>query len=184
MVVRVFVTLLEEVWLGQSPSYVPGDVRSMVSSLHPQFNNHSQQDAQELLLFLLNALHDDLKKVDTVSIRLATHHACGGVNYCVSVLQKGATRFSSHRGRKSSGGESTIVTRLFEGQLSYVTLCMRCDQQGQSNQVFTILSLPIPEDVYKCSLQVWVKLSSDKKCTLSSPCEIGRRAQYLHCNCS
>ncbi|XP_046898273.1 putative ubiquitin carboxyl-terminal hydrolase 50 [Hypomesus transpacificus] len=128
MVVRVFVTLLEEVWLGQSPSYVPGDLRSMVSSLHPQFNNHSQQDAQELLLFLLNALHDDLKK-------------------------KGATRFSSRHGRKSPGGESTIITRLFEGQLSYVTLCMRCDQQGQSNQVFTILSLPMPADVYKCSLQ-------------------------------
>ena len=176
MVVRVFVTLLEEVWLGQSPSYVPGDLRSMVSSLHPQFNNHSQQDAQELLLFLLNALHDDLKKVDTASLKpAATHHVCGGVSFCVSVLQKGATRFSSRHGRKSPGGESTIITRLFEGQLSYVTLCMRCDQQGQSNQVFTILSLPMPADVYKCSLQVWVKLSSDKKCTCLSLCEIGCR---------
>eukprot|EP00063_Salmo_salar_P063835 XP_014038670.1 PREDICTED: putative ubiquitin carboxyl-terminal hydrolase 50 [Salmo salar] len=60
-VAGVFVQLLQEVWQGQGGTTSPGEVRALVSSLHPQFNNQSQQDAQELLLLLLNALHDDLK---------------------------------------------------------------------------------------------------------------------------
>lgn len=59
----VFVRLLEEMWLGKSSSCAPVEARTVLCSILPQFNNHSQQDAQELLLFLLNALHDDLKKV-------------------------------------------------------------------------------------------------------------------------
>lgn len=50
--------------------------------------------------------------------------------------------------------ESTIVSHLFEGQLSYMTLCMHCDHQAYSTQTFTVLSLPIPTDIIKCSIQV------------------------------
>lgn len=50
--------------------------------------------------------------------------------------------------------ESTIVSHLFEGQLSYVTLCMQCSLQAVSTQAFTVLSLPIPSDIIKCSIQV------------------------------
>ena len=54
----------------------------------------------------------------------------------------------------STAAESTIVSHLFEGQLSYMTVCMHCDQQAHSTQSFTILSLPIPADIIKCSIQV------------------------------
>ena len=50
-------------WMGGCASYAPVETRSVLCSILPQFNNYSQQDAQELLLFLLNLLHDDLKKV-------------------------------------------------------------------------------------------------------------------------
>ncbi|KAM6980599.1 ubiquitin carboxyl-terminal hydrolase 50-like [Aplochiton taeniatus] len=130
-VAMVFVRLLDELWLGQSLTCGPEEVRSMVCSLHSQFDNYSQQDAQELLLFLLNALHDDLKKVKERSSNRGHH----------------SRRFSG------TAGESTIITHLFEGQLKYVTICMHCEHQTWSNQVFTILSLPIPSDVYKCSLE-------------------------------
>lgn len=62
-VAQVFVRLLEQMWLGRSSSCAPVEARSLLCSILPQFNNHSQQDAQELLLLLFNALHDDLKKV-------------------------------------------------------------------------------------------------------------------------
>lgn len=59
----VFVRLLEMMWLGKNSSCAPVEARTVLCSILPQFNNYSQQDAQELLLFLLNALHEDLKKV-------------------------------------------------------------------------------------------------------------------------
>ncbi|XP_064192602.1 uncharacterized protein LOC135255404 [Anguilla rostrata] len=121
-----FLRLVEEVWLVKRDSWTPSEMRDVVCTLHPQFDNSCQQDAQELLLFLLNALHDDLKK-----------------------------REDKQEGDNSPDlpGESSIITRLFEGQLSYVTLCMDCSHQIQRNQVSTMLSLPVPNHVIKCSLQ-------------------------------
>uniref|UniRef100_A0A3B4ZSZ0 ubiquitinyl hydrolase 1 n=1 Tax=Stegastes partitus TaxID=144197 RepID=A0A3B4ZSZ0_9TELE len=123
---EVFVRLLEEMWLGRSSCCAPLEVRSVLFSILPQFNNYSQQDAQELLLFLLNALHDDLKKMRS-SVRQEHNRNC-------------ATDF-------------TIVSHLFEGQLNYMTLCMQCDHQAHSKQTFTVLSLPLPTDIIKCSIQ-------------------------------
>lgn len=50
--------------------------------------------------------------------------------------------------------ESTAVSLLFEGQMSYLTVCMHCDHQTHSTQTFTVLSLPIPTDHNKCTIQV------------------------------
>ncbi|XP_029931748.1 putative ubiquitin carboxyl-terminal hydrolase 50 [Myripristis murdjan] len=130
-VAEVFVRLLEEMWLGRSSRCTPAEARSAVCSIHPQFNNYSQQDAQELLLFLLNALHDDLKR-------------CSYYPICtVNPPSK----------CPAAEGEPTVVSHLFEGQLSYRTLCTHCSHQAHSTQSFTVLSLPIPKDTTKCSLQ-------------------------------
>lgn len=63
-------------------------------------------------------------------------------------------RQANNRNCASAAGESTIISHLFEGQLSYMTLCMHCDHQAHSTQAFTVLSLPIPRDTSKCSIQV------------------------------
>lgn len=63
-------------------------------------------------------------------------------------------RQANNRNCASAAGESTVISHLFEGQLSYMTLCMHCDHQAHSTQAFTVLSLPIPRDTSKCSVQV------------------------------
>lgn len=52
--------------------------------------------------------------------------------------------------------EGTAVSQLFEGQMSFMTLCMHCDHQAHSSQTFTVLSLPIPTDTSKCTIEVTV----------------------------
>uniref|UniRef100_M3ZIW1 Ubiquitin carboxyl-terminal hydrolase n=1 Tax=Xiphophorus maculatus TaxID=8083 RepID=M3ZIW1_XIPMA len=91
----------------------PVQVMSTLPSVFPQFDSYTQQDAQELLLHLLDALHEDLKKRYANKIR-------------------------------SSKTESTIVSDLFEGQLSYLTSFLHCGHEARNSQTFTILSLPIP----------------------------------------
>lgn len=61
--VEVFARLLKKMWMGGCSSCAPVETRSVLCSILPQFNNYCQQDSHELLLFLLNMLHDDLKKV-------------------------------------------------------------------------------------------------------------------------
>ncbi|XP_068168027.1 uncharacterized protein [Antennarius striatus] len=134
-VAEVFVRLLEEMWVGRSSSCAPVEARSVLCSILPQFNNYLQQDAQELLLFLLNVLHDDLKKVRQTR----------------SCIRK--WRSDSVRNSVTAARSSTVVSHLFEGQLSYMTLCMHCDHQSHSTQAFMVLSLPIPTGTIKCSIQ-------------------------------
>uniref|UniRef100_A0A3B3DF29 ubiquitinyl hydrolase 1 n=1 Tax=Oryzias melastigma TaxID=30732 RepID=A0A3B3DF29_ORYME len=124
---EVFVHLLEIMWLGGGSSCSPLEVRSALCSVLPQFNNDSQQDAQELLLLLLNTLHDDFNKVLLHMFELSAVRGCS---------------FNSN-----------IVTRLFEGQLSYMCICMHCHHQAHNTQTFTVLSLPVPKDSIKCSIQ-------------------------------
>ncbi|XP_077941048.1 uncharacterized protein LOC120811202 isoform X7 [Gasterosteus aculeatus] len=137
-VAQMFVRLLEEMWLGSGTSCAPVEARSVMCSVLPQFDNYSQQDAQELMLFLLNALNDELKKVARRQVLSSARR--------------------TRRGRDRSCGaaateSTTMVSRLFEGQLGYTTLCTHCEHQTRSTQSFTVLSLPIPKDTIKCSIQ-------------------------------
>ncbi|XP_072237419.1 ubiquitin carboxyl-terminal hydrolase 50-like [Leuresthes tenuis] len=155
-------------WLGRSSSCAPLEARSILCSILPQFNNYSQQDAQELLLFLLNALHDDFKKVLKRQMRSSMQHG----------RQEQNRNFAT---------ESTIVSHLFEGQLSYVTLCMQCDHQAYNTQTFTVLSLPIPKDITKCSIQDCLSLFFEQTVLtggdqlLCSECGLRRETTVLTC---
>ncbi|XP_037603395.1 putative ubiquitin carboxyl-terminal hydrolase 50 [Sebastes umbrosus] len=169
---EMFVRLLEEMWLGRSSSCAPVEARSVLCSILPQFNNYSQQDAQELLLFLLNALHDDLKKVAKRQMRSS----------------KRQPRQDQNRNCATAAGETTtIVSHLFEGQLGYMTLCMHCDHQTHSTQTFTVLSLPVPTDIIKCSIQDCLSLFFEQTILtggeqmLCSVCGLRRETTVLTC---
>ncbi|XP_029951439.1 putative ubiquitin carboxyl-terminal hydrolase 50 [Salarias fasciatus] len=162
-VAEVFVRLLEQMWLGRSSSCAPVEARSVLCSILPQFNNYSQQDAQELLLFLLNAFHDDLRKMRATTRRPRQEH------------------------NRKCAAESTIVSHLFEGRLSYVTLCMQCDHQAHSEQSFTVLSLPIPTHLIRCSIQDCLSLFFEQTVLtggeqmLCSVCGLRRETAILTC---
>ncbi|XP_069561839.1 uncharacterized protein [Brachyistius frenatus] len=167
-VAEVFVRLLKEMWLGSNSSCAPVEARSVLGSVLPQFDNYSQQDAHELLLFLLNTLHDDLKKVAKRQMRSSTRQ----------------TRREQNR---KCASEFTIVSHLFEGQLSYMTICMHCDHQAHSTQTFTVLSLPIPTDIIKCSIQDCLSqffeqtLLTGGEQVLCSVCGLKRETTVLTC---
>lgn len=86
-------------------------------------------------------------------------------------------RSSTLRQRRKPGGKrsvaaaawgATAVSQLFEGRMSSVSLCMHCDQQAHSSQPFTVLSLPIPTDTSKCTIEVTVESCSHTG-TVSTP---------------
>ncbi|XP_077374488.1 uncharacterized protein LOC144017111 [Festucalex cinctus] len=169
-VAQVFVRLLEQMWLGRSSSCSPMEARSLLGTIMPQFNHHSQQDAQELLLLLFNALHDDLKKVGSRKMRSSKQLRRDQDRNCATGLV-----------------EPTIVSKLFEGILSYVTVCMHCDHQTHSTQTFTVLSLPIPTRSSKCSIQDCLSLFFEQTLLtggekiLCSACELRKETVLLTC---
>lgn len=64
-VTTAFAYLMTDMWLGDSDCVSPEIFLSAVGSLYPAFLKKTQQDAQEFLIYVLNELHEALKKVRT-----------------------------------------------------------------------------------------------------------------------
>ncbi|XP_008051433.1 inactive ubiquitin carboxyl-terminal hydrolase 50 [Carlito syrichta] len=131
-VATAFAYLMTDMWLGDTDCVSPALFQATLGNLCPAFLKKTQQDAQEFLIYVLNELHEALKK----------YHRRRAYE----------KRSTQRRCKKVITSETSIITRLFEGQLSYSITCLKCDNCTYKNEVFTVLSLPIPYQ-HDCSLQ-------------------------------
>ncbi|XP_010143289.1 PREDICTED: inactive ubiquitin carboxyl-terminal hydrolase 50 [Buceros rhinoceros silvestris] len=127
-----FACLLSNMWLGEFDCVSPEAFHSVLGIQHPTFCKWTQQDAQEFLICVLNELHRALKK--SSKRQRVTSAKGGGVNV----------------------SETSIITQLFQGQLSYSITCQECETTTEKPESFTVLSLPIPSRSV-CSLQDCLK---------------------------
>ncbi|KAM6257563.1 ubiquitin carboxyl-terminal hydrolase 50 isoform 2-T2 [Porphyrio hochstetteri] len=130
--VTAFGHLIVDMWLGELDCVSPEVFHSVLEKQYPTFSRMTQQDAQEFLICVLNELHEAFKKSSRAR--------------CVS--DAGASR--------GSVGETSIITELFEGQLTYNITCLKCKTTTHRPESFTVLSLPIPSK-QSCSLQDCLK---------------------------
>ncbi|KAM6196135.1 LOW QUALITY PROTEIN: ubiquitin carboxyl-terminal hydrolase 50 [Sarcoramphus papa] len=120
--------LMSDMWLGEFDCVSPEVFHSVLGKRYPTFSKRTQQDAQEFLICVLNELHEALKN---------------------SSKRRRITDAKANRGSVS---ETSIITQLFEGQLSYDITCLECKTTIERPESFTVLSLPIPSKS-ACSLQ-------------------------------
>lgn len=67
-VVKAYAQLIDHLWSGNSQSFEPKDLKRQVARYAPRFSDFCQQDSHEFMTFLLDALHEDLKRSDHSSI--------------------------------------------------------------------------------------------------------------------
>uniref|UniRef100_A0A8D0EBM0 Ubiquitin carboxyl-terminal hydrolase 50 n=1 Tax=Salvator merianae TaxID=96440 RepID=A0A8D0EBM0_SALMN len=130
-IATAFAYLMNDMWLGDFDCVSPEVFRLVIGERYPAFIKKTQQDAQEFLIYVLNELHEALKK--------ASKRRSQGTS-------------SSTWETRGSVSESSIITRLFEGHLSYDTICLECQTTTYKTEIFTVLSLPIPYES-ECSLE-------------------------------
>uniref|UniRef100_A0A8C0TCK7 ubiquitinyl hydrolase 1 n=1 Tax=Canis lupus familiaris TaxID=9615 RepID=A0A8C0TCK7_CANLF len=63
-VAEEFGIIMKALWTGQYRYISPKDFKITIGKINDQFAGYSQQDSQELLLFLMDGLHEDLNKAD------------------------------------------------------------------------------------------------------------------------
>ncbi|NXL59397.1 UBP50 hydrolase, partial [Chordeiles acutipennis] len=131
-----FGCLISDMWLGELDCVSPKGFHSALGKRYPTFSKRTQQDAQEFLMCVLNELHEALKTVRTQLWK-----------------RRGVTDAKASR---VSVSETSIITQLFEGQLSYDITCLECKITINRPESFTVLSLPIPSKS-ACSLQDCLK---------------------------
>ncbi|XP_029431732.1 putative ubiquitin carboxyl-terminal hydrolase 50 isoform X1 [Rhinatrema bivittatum] len=127
---NTFANLMETMWFGDFNYVSPEAFQLAISNLHPPFGRKIQHDAQELLIYVLNGLHEET----------------------------GKSRKRRNSGRKESSSllhccsESSVITHLLQGQLRYEITCLTCQSPTFKTEAFTVLSLPIPSRIH-CYLE-------------------------------
>ncbi|XP_073841699.1 ubiquitin specific protease 32 isoform X2 [Musca autumnalis] len=129
--------LLKEVWSATTRSVAPLKLRFCVTKYAPQFAGGGQHDSQELLEWLLDALHEDLNRVMEKPYS-ELKDSNGRPDKIVA-----SEAWSQHHARNQS-----IIIDLFYGQLKSKVSCMCCGRESVRFDPFSLLSLPLPVENY------------------------------------
>ncbi|EGD82442.1 ubiquitin carboxyl-terminal hydrolase 12 [Salpingoeca rosetta] len=131
------------------------------------FRSNMQQDAQELLNFLLNTIAECVQRQETVVVKARSSKGRRGSSSPASTISSGTTRsaVSATSSSSSSSQENkTWVHDIFEGVLSSETRCLSCETVRTRDECFLDLSLDIDRD---CSISSCLRSFSNTE-TLSA----------------
>ncbi|CAN0357818.1 unnamed protein product, partial [Ectocarpus sp. 8 AP-2014] len=105
----------------------------------PLFAGYEQQDVQEFLAFLLDAVHEDLNRVPNGDRKyVEAKEAKEGEAEEMVAMQAWKGYLERNR---------SIIVDLFQGQLRSALQCGVCGRRSVTFDPFMYLSVPLPEDM-------------------------------------
>ncbi|XP_051157632.1 ubiquitin carboxyl-terminal hydrolase 8 [Leptopilina boulardi] len=128
--------VIKALWRGQYKSISPRDLKVVIGQYRLQFESFEQQDSHEFLTFLLEWMHNDLKKKDKII-----------VNDLLTSAEK--------EWIKAMNGQNSIISRLFFGQYRSTITCATCAKNSVIYETFNNLTMSLPPT--KCTLDECVK---------------------------
>ena len=115
-----------------SDSFSPSAFNNLICRLNPQFAKYESNDARDLIIYLLQEIHEELnynggKKLDKIP-------SCNQLN------EDDAFRFFY---KVNSELNFSIISYLFWGIVKQTTICSQCHKQLYNFQYFQYLSFPL-----------------------------------------
>lgn len=156
-VVEEVAQVIKALWRGQYKSISPHDLKIAVGQYKLQFESYEQQDSHEFLTFLLDWMHNDLKKNCKVSLEMTA---------------------AEKAWNKAMGGQRSIISDLFFGQLRSTIVCSFCKQSSTTYETFNSLTTSLP-DSNRCTLNDCIQkfVSGQKVLGWKCPkCQMAREA--------
>uniref|UniRef100_A0A8C4NYN4 Ubiquitin carboxyl-terminal hydrolase 8 n=1 Tax=Dicentrarchus labrax TaxID=13489 RepID=A0A8C4NYN4_DICLA len=150
-VAEEFGVIMKALWSGLYKCISPRDFKITIGKINDQFAGYDQQDSQELLLFLMDGLHEDLNKADNRK-RYKEEE-----NDHLDDQMAADLAWSKHKLLNES-----IIVALFQGQFKSTVQCLTCHRKSRTFETFMYLSLPLAS-TSKCSLQDCLRLFSKEE---------------------
>lgn len=130
--VTAYAELSKHMWLGSKSVIEPIDFKKQLQTFAPQFLGYHQHDAQELLAFLLDGIHEDLNRVKERPY--VEDRDCDGTNDENDAVEN----WKNYLRRNKS-----LIVDMFQGQLRNTCKCLKCGHVNIRFEPFMYLSLPI-----------------------------------------
>ncbi|KAM0731384.1 Ubiquitin carboxyl-terminal hydrolase 8 [Formica fusca] len=129
-VVEEVAQVIKALWRGQYKSISPYDLKVAVGQYKLQFESYEQQDSHEFLTFLLDWMHDDLKKEAKMPIEMTN---------------------AEKEWDKAMNSQRSIISDLFFGQLRSTITCSFCKQASTTYETFNSLTMSLSQS-NRCTL--------------------------------
>jgi len=146
---KAFADFLQAYWNGDEPSVRPTAFLQQLGRCAPHLVDHCQQDAQELLTFLIDNLHEDLNRVED------PEHAAP----VMSEDHQDESQ-SQQSWRRHTQCNQSIIVDLLHGQLKSRLTCQKCRVHNVSFDPFVHITLPIPIEERRFVLVTAVRASA------------------------
>ncbi|XP_048025458.1 ubiquitin carboxyl-terminal hydrolase 8 isoform X1 [Megalobrama amblycephala] len=150
-VAEEFSVIMKALWSGQYKMISPQDFKGTICKINNRFSSYEHQDSQELLLFLMDGLHEDLNKADK-----RRGYKEEDIDHLDDV-SAAELAWSKHKLLNES-----IIVALFQGQFKSTVQCMSCQHKSRTFETFMYLTLEMTASS-KCSLQDCLKLFSKEE---------------------
>ncbi|XP_014467880.1 PREDICTED: ubiquitin carboxyl-terminal hydrolase 8-like [Dinoponera quadriceps] len=129
-VVEEVAQVIKALWRGQYKSISPHDLKVAVGQYKLQFESYEQQDSHEFLTFLLDWMHNDLKKESKMPIEMTN---------------------AEKEWDKAMNSQKSIISDLFFGQLRSTITCSSCKQDSTTYETFNSLTMSLSHS-NRCTL--------------------------------
>ncbi len=129
--------MVHSIMSANSDVFVPVSQKAQIAACNPDFAGFRQHDSQELLTWLLDALHEDLNRVVTKPYLQDPDDTDPNV----PDHELAAAFWANHKARNDS-----VVVDLFHGQIKSTLKCGNCGKASRKFDVFSSLGLPLPPE--------------------------------------
>ncbi|KAI8910157.1 hypothetical protein EDD86DRAFT_265606 [Gorgonomyces haynaldii] len=132
-----YASLIRSMWSENEQVVIPSSFKQVVGEFHPSFAGNEQQDSQEFLAFLLDALHEDMNLSRRTNRQFPKEQELDSESIPEDILMK--KELEQYRMRNWS-----IIVDMFQGSLKSVLKCLTCGKTSTTFNMFMYLTLPIP----------------------------------------
>ncbi|EQC32844.1 hypothetical protein, variant [Saprolegnia diclina VS20] len=131
-----YAVLLKDLWFGAASSVTPAALKRSLARYAPQFSGYQQHDAQELLAYLLDGLHEDVNRIQKKPY-IEIQESNGSQPDAVISDQA----WHNHCLRNQS-----IFVEQLQGQFKSTVVCPTCDRISITFDPFNVIQLELPTD--------------------------------------
>ncbi len=132
-----YAKLLAQLWNGEETQFNPYNLKRSIGHNNPMFQGMQQHDSQELLNFVLDALHEDLNRVQKKPYVEVTEKG-----------QKTDEEFSAEAWDKHLYRNQSVIVDLLHGQYRSTLQCPVCSRISVTFDPYMNIPIPIPQNFH------------------------------------
>ena len=137
---KQYANILNQLYADNAVSAVtPSQFKKTIGSIQPMFSGYGQQDSQEFLSFLVDALHEDLNRIMKKPYNENPDSDDKTVHDPQAIVELGEIYRKNHRARNDS-----VAMDLFSGFYKNTMECPICDKISITFDPYSLLTVQLP----------------------------------------